>query len=182
MLSNRAGVYLEDATLPSAFLTAAQNGEARVRVTASLQSPTPVRLRRWQGNPFAGRRPAKVFDLTQGYRFQRVADSSIHRTSIEAGTLLADEVDDREALHRWLVERLQQASDGPGDGEAKLTLSGAWPMLRPGDHLRHAGGAETTLHHTAQAVAQYGAVIQALTVSFAVDRGNGPSTRVQLRF
>ena len=42
ILQNRAGVYLNDATLPSAFLTAAKNGDARVRVTASLQSPQPV--------------------------------------------------------------------------------------------------------------------------------------------
>ena len=44
---NRAAVYLDDATLPAGYLAAAKAGQAKLRITASLQHPARMRILRW---------------------------------------------------------------------------------------------------------------------------------------
>jgi hypothetical protein len=182
--TTRAAVYLNDATLPVDFLAAAQDGQAKVRVTASLRSPQPIAERRWRGNPFAGQRPARVFDVSESFHFQRVKEASIHRAAIDVGTLTAAEIDDRQALQRWLVDRMQQADAAAlaGRGRATLRLAGAWPMLRPGDQMQEAGGADERLDDRSQRTTEAGALVQSLTVHFPVAHGQGPTTTLQLRF
>jgi hypothetical protein len=184
LATTRAAVYLDDATLPSAFLTAAQNDQARVRVTAALRAPQPVTERRWRGNPFVGQRPARVFDLSETFRFQRVKPASIHRAAIDAGTLDAAEVNQRRELAGWLVDRMARADAALTDkrGRATLNLAGAWPMLRIGDQLLSAGGPDDTLDRQRQRVAQRGGVIDSITVHFPVDTGQGPNTTIRLHF
>jgi len=182
----RAAVYLNDATLPAGFLSAAQSGEARVRVTASLRSPRPVAERRWRGNPFAGQQSPRVFDLSDTFRFQRVAQQSIHRAAIDAGTLDAAEVNQRDELRRWLIDRMERAAviedEDEADGEATLILNGAWPMLRIGDQLMNAGGEATRLDQTSQRIRGTGARVESVRLHFPVDQGQGPSTTVRVRF
>jgi hypothetical protein len=184
VLATRAGVYLNDTTLPSALLSAAQAGEARVRVTASLRSPQPVTAQRWRGNPFAGQRPAKVLNVDEGFRFQKVAPASIHRAGIDAGQLQAAEVDQRLALQRWLLQRIQQAASAGDalDGEATLTVNGAWPWLKPGDRLLAAGGPHATLDGQPQATAERDAILTRFTVQFGIAYSQGPNTTLHLRY
>ncbi|MEX0745365.1 MAG: hypothetical protein WD118_07155 [Phycisphaeraceae bacterium] len=161
---HRAAVYLDDDELPSAFFTAVKAGEARVRVTASLQNPQPVEVVRWRGNPFAGANPPRVFEVGEVFRFQRVASSSIHAPAIAAGELEATELDSRQAMQQWLVERLhEQAGKEMGTGsQLRLTLAGTWLALRPGDRLHYAD--ET--HGPALGEAQPPAAIQSLRLRF----------------
>jgi hypothetical protein len=184
VLSNRAGVYLNDTTLPGSFLTAAKNDQARLRVTAGLRSPVPVRVTRWRGNPFAGRRSDRVFDLRQIFSFQRVENNSIHRDLIDTGTLEANEMDQTQALQAWLVAHLQRsrAAVQSAQGQARLTLSGTWWMLRPGARLLHAGQADETLDGAAQAVGDRAALVESLTLDFSVRDHQGPTTTVHVRY
>lgn len=97
---DRAAVYFDDVTLPGAFLTAAKQGLALVRVTASLQSPVPVQAVRWSGNPFVGLTSDRVLDVGDAFRFRRVLPGSINYNGVRSGNLSADEIDERRA---WRV-------------------------------------------------------------------------------
>jgi hypothetical protein len=179
LLVDRAGVQFTDATLPSDFLTAAQDGAARVRVTASLQSPRPVTATRWRGNPFVGQRAAHVLAARQ-FRFRRVAAGSLHRDGIDAGELAAMEADDARALSRWLHRQMEAQAELTG--RATVVLSGLWPDIRPGDRLRDAAGRHRRLDGRSQSMAEAGAVVDSLTVRFEPGLGDGPSTAVRVRF
>ncbi|MEX0654518.1 MAG: hypothetical protein WD534_04860 [Phycisphaeraceae bacterium] len=158
LAEHRAAVYLDDDALPVAFLTAAQAGDARLRVTASLQSPRPVEVVRWRGNPFAGTRPPRVFDLGATFRFERVASSSIHHPQVETGELEARQSAPHVALRQWLAERLREpARSASADaGRSRLTLAGTWLTVRPGDRM--AGEGETV--ESTGAAARPNAVVQ----------------------
>ncbi len=179
VLSDRAGVYLNDTTLPSAFLSAAKAGSARVRVTASLRSPLPVNVQRWQGNPFAGLLPPRQLDLSKMFIFRRVDVGSIHHDDVCSGDLIADERDDTAAMTKWLVDRMwrQQQSLASREGQATLKLLDAEGVVHPGDQLLDAGAAGRDLDEQAQALRREGGVVTAVTCDFDAD-----ATIVQLRF
>ena len=183
--SDRAAVVLMDDALPSGFLAAAQNGEARVRVTATLTNPQPVRSRRWQGNAFAGRGAPRVLRVDDAFQFRRVSEQSIHFTDVRDGVLAARQIDQRRELDAWLVDQLQTAQRRGGaalEGRGRVDLSGAWPWLRLGDRLLEANGEGATARDRAQAVAQRGAVIDALHIRFGVESRRGPRTTAHVRF
>ncbi len=138
LLSNAAGVYLQDATLPAGFLAAAKASLARVRVTASLRSPQPVEARRWEGNAFAGVVASVELNLRDAFRVARIDAGSIHHARVRSGKLLADEADDTAALQAWLLGRMERGQTRPGTSQRSLTLCGAWPLLQIGDRLDHA--------------------------------------------
>lgn len=153
----RAAIYLSDSALPPAYFVAAQAGHARIRVTASLQSPSPVQVVRWRGNPFAGASEARVFELGQAFEFRRVAPSSLYYGQVVTGSLTARQVDQTQQLKGWLASRMerQQAAPPADRGRATLELAGIWPLLRAGDRLLDAGG-------SAVPAARRGAVVQAV--------------------
>jgi len=191
--NDRAAVYLDDPTLPLSFLSAAKTGSARIRVTASLRSPVPVQESRWTGNPFKGTRPAKVFDLGGGFRFQRVASGSIYFDDIVNGSLAANEFDETHALNDWLIDQIRLADTNLEDkqGRSDLVLVGAWPGLRVGDCLVNTSGSGLDAGGCSEAVVARGAVVQSMRcrwsdgrVSDGRNRGNGlgraPVTEVEL--
>lgn len=142
ILPDRAGVYLDDATLPSTFLAAARAGTAELRVTATLSSPHPVRIIRWQGNPFAGSRPSRQLDAVDRFRFARVDAQSMHAPAVRNGEAAAHEADDRHAMTAWLTRQMRRDRrdvDGRA-GRGTLHLHEAMPLVRVGDVVRHAGG------------------------------------------
>lgn len=195
--TDRAAVYLDDTTLPPEFLSAAQAGTARVRVTGSLQNPVPVQVQRWEGNPFAGTLPPRIMDLRNGFRFQRVSTQSLHFDALVAGDLTAQEIDESAAMHDWLVRQIQREQRGAGErpGRAELTLAGAgsWSLLRPGDRLVNAAASGTDAAGRAEAIAGQGAFAGSILRRWSdglgqSDRRNprgtsrAPSTLVELRF
>jgi len=172
LLTDRAAVYLDDSTLPVAFLTAALAGTAKVRVTASLRSPLPVKLTRWQGNPFAGVRPARELDLSKQFLFKRVDAGSIHFTDVQAGTLDSDARDDAIAMHTWLVDRMwrDEQTLATKEGEAKLTLLDATMNLQPGDRLFNAASAGRNSDDQAQALHTRGSFVTKITNDYDTAR------------
>ena len=205
--TDRAAIYLDDTTLDPAFLSAAKAGTARVRVTASLRSPSAVQAQRWSGNPFAGTLPAKTFDLNNTFRFQRLAppapspgssngaisgseDSSENEPSggpasvgsiffddVVNGVLTAQQIDESAAMVNWLAHMVDRSRrvPGPDAGRAKLTLTGAWPMLRVGDRLTHTASPSNDAAGRAEAIAAQGAIAAGVTVNF--DRSISPNDR-----
>ena len=183
--AQRAAVYLADDTLPSAFLTAAQNGNAKVRVTASLRNPQPVRAARWQGNAFAGHRPPRVLTVEDAFAFRRVGSGSIYHAQVQSGALDADEADDSRALETWLVRRMREAERrgfASLEGRGRLDLAGAWPWVRVGDRIQEAGGPMRTADGRAEAIVQRGVVVTAIHTRFGVTERGGPRTTVHVRF
>lgn len=142
VLRDRAGVYLTDDELPAAFFAAATAGQARVRVTATLQSPTPVTCVRWIGNPFAGKYHTRRLDTGQLFGWRRVDEASRYHSAIRSGQMAADEADDRTALESWLA---RQASPSPHPtNEIVVTTSKCLDSLRVGDQLTIAGDTRLT--------------------------------------
>jgi hypothetical protein len=191
--SDRVAVYINDATLPASFLSAAQSGLARIRVTASLQSPVPVRATRWLGNPFLGVEQERAFDLRPLFRFRRVAATSIHFSDVVSGGLVADQADDTGAMNAWLIRRMHQEDRGNKVGRARLSLAGAWPLLRIGDRLVDAGGSGIDVSGDAQAIVSRDAVVDSVRCQWSDGResdgrtrsagsGRAPYTTVGLRF
>ncbi len=162
--TDRAAIYLNDTTLPTLFLTSAKLGDAKIRVTASLQSPVLVQVERWSGNPFKGIKPDNIFHFRNSVRFQRVAPTSLHYNDIIQGNLTADEVDQTNDLHRWLVIQIQlsKIAADHNTGQAQLTLAGPWPFLRIGDRLVNTIGPGINAAQQPEAVISKGATIRSL--------------------
>lgn len=195
---DRAGVYLDDATLPLAFLAAAKSGDAMVRVTASLRSPIPVRVRRWAGNPFAGSEPPRRFDLGGAFRFQRVGAQSIHFDEVNSGQTQAVQADETGAMTHWLIQRMERESRSQHvttgtPGRAELLLAGAWPMLRVGDRLMSTAGQGQDAAGGAEAIDTAAVVVTELRCQWSdsiapgdqrstTAPDSGPRTRVVLAF
>ncbi|MCE9590158.1 MAG: hypothetical protein K8S99_06505 [Planctomycetes bacterium] len=176
-----ASVYFDDATLPPGFFTAAKTHDVLVRVTASLQSPVPLRATRWRGNPSIGADAPRTIDLGDAFSVRRVAATSIHRAGIDAGTLIAPEIDQRPALFAWLVQRISRERSDGGDGLATVELSGAWPALRVGDRV--IGGVEPPLdpEHPAERLGITGGVVRSLRVAWRRNPSRAtPVTRIEL--
>ncbi len=133
VLEDRAGVYLSDDALPSAFFDAAKVGNAQIRVTASLQSPLPFEQTRWVGNPFAGSFDTQPHGLGNRYAWRRVLPSSIYHDAVRNHQMAADECDDRVAMHDWLVRRSLEFVEL--SGTIKVTCAQLMPGMRVGDRL-----------------------------------------------
>jgi len=183
-LDSLAGIYLDPATLPPAYLAAAKSGQARIRVTASLMSPVSVDVSRWRGNAFTGKLPPRILDLAGVFRFQRIDSKSVHYADVQAGTLQADEADQTNLLLNWLVDQmsLHERSGEPGDGKATLELAGFWPMLRPGDRLLEARGPGASANGEAQAITRSNTHILLIDTRSGARRRSGKTTRVELTF
>ena len=184
LLTNRAGVYLDIDTLPLSFLTAAKNGQARIRITATLQNPTPVQASRWRGNAFTGQLPPRYFDVKNLFRFQRISSQSIHYNAVQSGDLTADTVDSTQALEDWLTEQLtlHSQSGASRGGKGVLELAGTWPMLRIGDRLLNAGGPGRSINGEAQAITRNHAHINSIHADNGTSTKPGSSTRINLTF
>ncbi len=184
ILDGRAGVYFNPTALTASFLAAAKAGSARVRVTASLQSPLRVELQRWNGSTFSAKLPPLVFDLSDVFRFQRIDTNSIHHSGVEVGTLVADQIDHTYKMHDWLVERTVRHVQGgaPSGGRATLELAGAWPLLRPGDRLLDVRGPGVAADGQAQALTRNGASVLSYETRFATSQRNGRTTKIDLTF
>jgi hypothetical protein len=122
--ADRCAIYLDDATLPAAFLAAAKANTAAIRVTATIQSPKPLDVLRWRGNPFAGTLPPQVLDVCDTFASARVDEQSIHAAGLAAGSLSALQSDPRDAMSQWLLSRVQREtlSGAQPRGRAKLTV------------------------------------------------------------
>lgn len=187
---SRAEVYLADATLPAEFLTAAKNGLARLRVTASLRNPRPVRISRWMGNPFEAVCRQRVLHTGEAFSFRRVHESSVHHALVRSGQCRADEVDDRAAMEKWLVEQIRRVrwAGGGGRGRGKLTTGRCWPLLRIGDRIRLRGGPrEEERSAVPEKIRRQGAIVQKVMCrwsgwSAGGTRTGGPQTVVELVF
>ncbi|MBI1335828.1 MAG: hypothetical protein GC164_02570 [Phycisphaera sp.] len=158
-LGDRAGVYLDSATLPAAFLAAAQAGDARVRVTASLRSPLPVEVSRWVGNPFIDVQPVNVIELGSAFVFERIDPTSIHRSAVTSGALGSLERDDTPPMTSWLTKRVNRDASVGQSRTLRLTLSDAWPTLLPGDVIHHAAGPGLDANTGPQAINPHNAVV-----------------------
>ncbi len=169
--ADRAAVYLRDTVLDTEFLSAAQAGQARVRVTASLQSPEPVQVARWSGNPFAGEQPAEVLDAGEAFSFRRVASQSIHYAGVVNGTLDAEQADDTNAMDHWLINQMLLADvAGGGQRRVGVTLIGSWPWLRVGDRLINASGAGVDGMGRAEAVGGGGGRVRSVRCTWSEGR------------
>lgn len=189
ILSDRAGVYLDDTNLPSAFLAAARAGAAELRVTATLSSPHPVRIVRWQGNPFAGSRPSRQLNVAERFHFARIDDHSIHAQAVREGAAAASEADDRQALTAWLTRQMRR--DRPGvdarPGRGTLHLHEAMPLVRVGDVVRYAGGPGLDPLGRPEAADGRGAVVRQVVCRWPAGYQSGPrsndtATELHLEF
>lgn len=130
-LTDRAGIYLNDDALPAAFLSAAQSDQARVRITATLQSPLPIEQVRWIGNPFAGDFEQRVIRFGDRFVYRRVDSTSRYHDAVRNGTFTADECDSRTDMRNELIRRAAAAR--PPDAPAVTTVLGPQLGLRLGD-------------------------------------------------
>ncbi|NJL32078.1 MAG: hypothetical protein HC898_10900 [Phycisphaerales bacterium] len=143
VLADRAGIQFEDSELPVDVYTAAQAGLWRVRITASLRSPVPMMVRRWQGNPLGTTQSARQLQAEDAFSFRRIDAGSIHHQAVRAGELEAMEVDDSQKLWQWLLGRMARDQTESLHGQADLELSGAQTHWRPGDQLMQVQDGQT---------------------------------------
>ena len=128
ILDDRAGVYLDDDTLDPAWLSGVRAGTARLRVTATLTDPSPLRVERWDGNPFAGDTREAVVDA--GDRFER--------RYVDASSVIGQpdaSVDDRDALRTWLDRRIDDNADAARQGLRVHLPGSGFTALQTGDRV-----------------------------------------------
>ncbi len=177
---NRAAVYLDDVTLPAGYFAAAKAGQAKLRITASLQHPARMRILRWQRNPFTPAAEPNIFDLKDTFQIRQVDPQSIHYDDIQSGSLKALEVNETVSMERWLVERMGHRFGRRSDrlDRAKIKLAGPWPWLRVGDRIANTGGSGLDVYGRAEAINDHRAIIEAVhCVYFGAD---APVTNVEL--
>ena len=136
--TERAGVYLDDDTLPAGFVAAVRAGTARVRVTASMQSPHPLTQSRWRGNPFAGAFETRRLRVGNLFRHRRLSANSKYFNEVASGQRRADTTDDRPAMAHWLTEQAEKLPRA--EGSLDLRTAGLQIALRPGDRLIRIAG------------------------------------------
>lgn len=163
LLHDRAGVVLDSITLPPAVLAAAKNSDLRVRITATLASPLPLSVQRWQGNPFADVGPDVILNASARFTVNRLLPGSLHDAAVRSGELAADLRDDTQPLADWLMHQLDRDTQAAAQStaQARLTLANARPEIRVGDRLdetqpgrRDIRGNPTSLHPRAASVTQ----------------------------
>lgn len=177
VMTDRGGVLLLDDTLPASILSAAKAGTLRIRVTASLTATEPISAQRWDGNPFAGAGPTRRVRFGDRYAWRRVAPTSIHATSIDAGHLSADTVDDRLALAAALRDQI--ARQPKGQVRATIDLAGAWTALCAGDRVWSVIEPGVGIDRVPCVFAGRRARIRRLHIDFGVGR-RPPQTRLYL--
>ena len=81
--------------------------------------------------------------------------------------------DDTKPLRQWLIDRMRRRDAVVGDefGRAKLTLDGAWPMLRVGDLVIDAGGKGLDAADRSEAIAAAGVRVRRVRCRWRADRG-----------
>ncbi len=137
-LADRAGVRLTADQLPPAWLAAVRLGDAKLRVTATLQSPLPLRLSRWAGNPFSGLVRSVIRHVGGRFAYRKVGPSSIHHVQVRAGLRQADEADDQAAMEEWAAWQAQrEAADA---GRVRMQMAGLLPGVMIGDRLDELAG------------------------------------------
>ena len=174
--------------MPTGFLSAAKDGEARIRVTAALQCPTPVELLRWQGNPFLGTRQAEICDVANSFGFRRVHPDSIHYTSVCNGALQADEMDETDRMQTWLAATMRRTRQAQvPSGAIRLSLAGTWPMLRVGDRVVNTTNIHTDIRQRSEAVTDSRSTVRSITSRWTSGayrrlRRTPPVTELELAF
>ena len=166
--------------------------EQGLRVTVSLQSPVPVQVLRWRGNPFAGAGPQRTFDLGNTFEFRAGCRNEHLFCSSPTGREFFSQGcnrSDRAALNDWLISRIRRedlAGDANSRGKAVLTLAGVWPLLRPGDRLINTGGDGIDAAGRSEAIAQRGATVQSVACHWSSGHDTpgaaAASTVIQLAF
>jgi hypothetical protein len=184
ILDDRAGIYLDPNTLPGDYLTAVKAGQARVRVTAGLISPVQVEISRWYGNAFTGKLPPLVLDVSDFFSFRAVSLGSIHHTDVQSGALAAAEIDDSNAMLRWLVDRIARRAEGGSrnGGRATLELAGTWSMLRSGDRLLDVRGSGVAADGQAQSMTPFGGTVLSVEARYMPTGRKGRTTTVRLAY
>lgn len=137
-LPDRAGVHLAADRLPPAWLAAVRLGDAKMRVTATLQSPVPLRLTRWAGNPFSGLVRQAIRHVGGRFAYRQVGPTSIHHAQVRDGLRRADEADDRAAMEEWTAwQAMREAADA---GQVRMNMAGLLPGVMIGDWLDELAG------------------------------------------
>lgn len=180
----RAAVYLDDDALPGSFVTAAEGDTAMIRVTASLQSLAPIETHRWRGNAFLGVNEPRIIDLSDTFALRRVEPGSIHFDDVRAGVLNADETDQLNELHQWLVDRmvLEDLIGGGTNSHGRLELAGITAGLRIGDRLVEAGDLNRSPGGGSQALTDKHAVIKRVVYDFGIEAKTDPKTIIDFVF
>lgn len=133
LLTDRAGVLLEDDELGADWLEAVRAGDARLRITGTLRCPIDRQLVRWRGNPFAGPFDSVQQDVGRRFDIRRVDSSSRFYQSVNAGLISADQADGTAALEAWGIDQLKRHP--ANDHRLRLTLSTLMLGLRIGDRI-----------------------------------------------
>lgn len=163
IMIDRAGVYLDDEALPATYLAAARNGRARLRITATLQSPNPLESVRWVGNPFAGEFDTQALDVSGAFAYRRVTPGSKFHSS----GLPADTADDRGRMIQWLALQPVRRSER---GKAVVVTVSIAPTLRLGDRLDQLAHRRIAPDLPDPAGAEPAAILVNITHDYAKDR------------
>jgi len=142
VLTDRAGVSLDDDALPTGWIDAVRGGDGRIRVTAALRSPLPLRQIRWRGNPFFGSFDPVRYNLSDRFTYQRLDAASKFAGDVASGLRTAAVRDDRSDMMTWLSK--QAASVAQTNGSARVQVIGPMLSLRLGDRLDRFAGQNIT--------------------------------------
>lgn len=133
ILRERGGVYFDDSELPEDYMDACKTGEAVVRVTCSLQNPTPTKRFRAKGNPFMGPFRTHQYESGSIFKYRHVHAGSQFYERVMNGELDSDAIDQRDDCLEWLNEvamRMASVNDS-----LEIRYGGMSPGLRIGDQL-----------------------------------------------
>jgi hypothetical protein len=153
-------VYLDDDVLPAAYFDSAVVDGVIVRLTATLNHSAPQRAERWCGDVYRSRGDMRLLHA-DCFQWRGVSDASRHADGVATGTLTAATFDDRAAMRRWLLDRVDAAAMA-NEHVWQIELAGAWPLLKPGDVLLDAGGPGMRLDGMPQATHSGGAIVESV--------------------
>lgn len=132
VLEERAGVFLDDDTLPAGWIAAVRDGSGQLRVTATLRDPRALCHRRWDGNALRGSTQQRSVEAGRAFQRRRVDPSSVLHGAAN-GSL---EADHRNALAMWLDRWIERKRAEAGSScRMRLAVPG-WTALHTADRLR----------------------------------------------